>query len=369
MLKDLLQQYKQFIQLLTDHWMTICALTAAGLGIIEITFYAIGGWVDFPMIIWSIAQISATLVMAKWHKNGAWIVGIIVAAGILSPQPVLNSGLLSTLCALVILSNLHLIQAIVLASINTTSLAIFIYKNSILPWSTLFNFLTLYLSAILLGRMVLWHNKTLANRLQQEKEKEQRMIAATIHNEIANGISVAILQLETDNYSTKEISKELKTVLSKIHNVIHVLEQPRDPSSIIQGIYTKDERQEIKQLCIQKDTLLHSLGLRGRTVIQLDEDSINSNTKHLLTQILYEAYTNIGKYADRSRGYIISVFTQAGQIHITATNVIQDHTGDLSGNYGLQQLQSQITDSGGLLQYGPVDSTSREWQLLAIIPE
>lgn len=369
MLSRLQQQFLHLIKLLSRHWMVSISLATAIFCATEMIFYGINGWLDSLMLAWGTAQIITTLIMSRWHKTGAWSTGIIWSAGMLSPQPVLNSGLLATLCALAILSYYYITQGILLCIINTITLTIYISTSKTLPWSTLFNFLSLYISAILLGLVIHWHTEIIENRIHRQQEQENNYIAAKIHNEIANGITTAILQLQTQTQTTTTITNELESTLKKVHNVIHLLEntQTSISNSEISTPTLDIVSIQIETICKKQEMMLHSLGIKGITILQTNNVTMDRERASILYQLLQEIYTNIGKYAEHDHGYVISILHNMKSVRITVNNAIKKDIGNLSGKFGLRQLQYAIAELGGSLKYGIKDN-SNEWHLAATIP-
>ncbi|MBT1173011.1 hypothetical protein JS528_06500 [Bifidobacterium sp. MA2] len=367
-MSDMRHRFIGIARSITNHWTTAISLTAAMFGIVETTFYWFSGLMGPYMLPWAVAQISTSVAMAKRPRAGAWATGIIWAICILSPQPVLNSGLFATLCALAILAYNKLSYSIILCLVDSLSLSVFIGKEHTLPWSTIFNILTLFISAITLGQILKWHTEILSNRLQQDKERKDRMLASQIHSDIANGLSATILQLQTGSQPTETICTELKETLQRVHNVINLLEtqQPMitddDTDSIV------DMQANIEQLSTHNDGILHSLNISGSTIFPTQSVHMTRMNATLAKELLKETYSNIAKHSDPARGYIVCIHPESNELRISASNIAGNHQEELSGKYGLKNLSKAIEDSGGILDYGYSTNNPTEWNLFAKIP-
>lgn len=186
------------------------------------------------------------------------------------------------------------------------------------------------------------------------------------------------------------VNKAALDALDDVHAVIRLLDvpmggdgaenevKPNETQTSSPGNNNDSLAKLISQVCASGDDRLQRLGFQGAAVVQLDSDLCGGggclDEASAIADLIGELYTNIGKYADRSSPYYLTVTSEDSALVIVQSNGISlcandgaaEHARRPSGlQQGLALHRKQIESAGGVMNSSVEDN---EWTLYIRIP-
>ncbi|WP_180327473.1 sensor histidine kinase [Bifidobacterium pseudolongum] len=205
----------------------------------------------------------------------------------------------------------------------------------------------LVLGAVAVGTMFRQIQLRRQAETQHAKDMERLRVARLLHDNVANGITRALLLMDSDVTDDAQLHDELTQALTDTHSIIGTLEdrEGRMPVPVNDDIATAVEHMEHQ---------LAQAGFDGELLTNTASLRLDPAATELLRGILKETTTNMLKHANPECPYIISLYTADGntvlRITDTPTNTAPEpsHQSHQYGrSSGLARHQQQIERIGG----------------------
>ena len=342
----------------------------------------------------TVITIVTTIAMAWSPRNGAIAIACIwTIAACLPPTAFCVSPMLiiNLLFACAVLSASDALLAMAAITIGSLAMACFgtlsgnLHLDTYFGWAMLAILLT-GLDLILLIVAIMQHHIRAERARMHETEQRHRMrIVAELHDEVATRLSNLTLRLEHDietsrNSSADAARTEYRTICQEVNETLaytrRIVSLLHDDNAQQPGNGNASESnrwwlERVRQTMVQQSNRLASLGLTGTILVEdATAHELPASVADLAVALINELCANIGKYADRDHGYIVSVQDKPDAIVIstcntprfTANEVCSD---DKSTGLGLSYYTQALERLGGGLD---VDSAEYQWSVVARIP-
>ncbi|PLS26686.1 hypothetical protein CGZ88_1171 [Bifidobacterium anseris] len=179
---------------------------------------------------------------------------------------------------------------------------------------------------------------------QHVEDMERLRVARLLHDSVANGITRALLLIDSDVTDDAQLHGELTQALTDTHSIISTLEDGEDrisaPAS--DDIATSVEHMEHQ---------LAQAGFDGELLANTASLRLSCAAEELLRNILKETTTNMLKHPNPEYPYIISLYSANGNAAFRITDTPKNTTPEPSHQYGrssgLARHQQQIERIGG----------------------
>lgn len=214
------------------------------------------------------------------------------------------------------------------------------------------------------------HAQTL-RELEYDRQERQLRIAATMHDAVAGRLANIIMRTDSDATPTPNawstVHTEAQEALDELHAIITMLRQPIDDAQTTSTTPKNIFHQRLADLCAAQDRRMSGLGLHGEGVVKEWDPNGTPESDHieLACGLVGELYVNIGKYADRSTPYQLSITIDGGNLEIVQSNGISTPRKPSAGGRGLAIYAQRVAHAGGMVSYG---TQSGEWSFYALIP-
>ena len=217
-------------------------------------------------------------------------------------------------------------------------------------------------------------------RLRMRRQREGA--ARTIHDYVSNDLAYMILRLDQDIASGRAVDAaglgELRAVAAKAlghtHEVIALIEGPDGLERAGTGRpggadADDDEAAGLRALCDRHEARLRTLGFDGQTIVTVHPDArLGLLRRELIGDLLEELYGNIGKHADPSGGYVVTVRVGIDGVDIAVADTAAAGASDpgLSAGTGLRRCRERVERLGGTLRVTAGDDG--EWLMAVTVP-
>lgn len=324
-------------------WILLTACVSFTLYLIQACTMFMSWYADVLMI----AVLIAFLIMPKYPQQGIWMaLCLIMASAYLPfPTPPVSSALMVLLIAT--LGTVGTYDALIAAPLVVIAIICNPYRAEYIRpldgWH-LFGAAMLVLGAVAVGTMFRPIQLRRQAETQHAKDMERLRVARLLHDNVANGITRALLLMDSDATDDAQLHAELTQALTDTHGIIGTLEDREDRTSAPANDYiTKSvERMEHR---------LAQAGFDGELLTNTASLRLSPAAKELLRSILKETTTNILKYADPECPYIISLYAAGGNAVFRITDTPKNTAPEPSHQYGLSsglaRHQQQIECIGG----------------------
>lgn len=185
---------------------------------------------------------------------------------------------------------------------------------------------------------------------QHAEDMERLRVTRLLHDNVANGITRALLLIDSDATDNAQLHAELTQTLADTHSIIGILEdgENRMPAPVSDDIAKSVERMEHQ---------LAQAGFDGELLTNTASLRLDPAATELLRGILKETTTNMLKHANPECPYIISLYTAGCNVVFRITDTPKNtalkpsHQSHQSHQYGrssgLARHQQQIERIGG----------------------
>ncbi|WP_169171096.1 sensor histidine kinase [Bifidobacterium oedipodis] len=342
----------------------------------------------------TILTIVTTIAMAWSPRNGAIAIACIwTIAACLPPTAFCVSPMLiiNLLFACAVLSASDALLAMAAITIGSLAMACFgtlsgnLHLDTYFGWAMLAIALT-GLDLILLIVAITQHRIRTERARMRETEQHHRMCIVTeLHDEVATRLSNLTLRLEHDievsgNISAEaarteygNIRQEVNETLAYTRRIVSLLRDSNAQQSG-NGNVSESNRlwlERVRQTMTQQSDRLASLGLTGTILIEdATAHELPTSVADLAVGLINELCANIGKYADRDHGYIVSVQDKPDAIVISTCNTPRFTANAVcsdgkSTGLGLSYYATALERLGGRLD---INSGGGQWSVVARIP-
>lgn len=350
------------------------------------------GWLPvfgWSQVILTICTALTTLALAWLPVHGAILMGgIWFVTAFLPPLAFTVSPFLVVNVAftLAVLATRHAIMAMVLLTVDAAALTgIYtlcgdLHLDVDFGWSMILCFYAIVM--ILLAVMAIAQYRVQAEKLRsQKREQRNRMhLVEELHDDISNRLSNVSLWLEhraaseTDEPYRNDLFRirhDVDEILSRTRTIVSLLRRDAD---VDQGITIHPQHESwlpaVQQILAREQNRLEQLGLSG-TMLVADTTALilSREQTDLLMSFLHELCTDIGRYADMTGGYVLSVQERDSAVVISVCDTPRHTDGSRpasnSTGWGLMHYADEISRLGGTMS---VEQPDGQWSLVAHIP-
>ncbi|MBT1172758.1 hypothetical protein JS528_05200 [Bifidobacterium sp. MA2] len=214
------------------------------------------------------------------------------------------------------------------------------------------------------------------------RQRERIATANHLHNAICNDLTYLLFITEQQNRDDPDIVEMKSTIrrtLADVRAMIASLES--DAQEIGESLPSAgaEERSgdegswnDLQDAISGHDGRLASLGFAGGSLPSIPREvweGIPAPIRRFTISALDELYGNIAKYANKDRGWCVSLCVVDGMLHMKSSNVIRGDAGAaeplLSGRSGLKRLRKLAAPLGGHVQ---VSSEDGRWLCAVDVP-
>ncbi len=324
-------------------WILLIACISFMLYLIQACTMFIFWYADVLMI----AVLVAFLIMPKYPRQGIWaaLCLLMASAYMPFPTPPVSSALMVLLIAT--LGAVGTYDMLIAAPLALIAIIYNPYRaDYVRPldgWQ-LAGAAMLVLGAAAVGTMFRQIQLRRQAEKQHAKDMERLRVARLLHDNVANGITRALLLMDSDVTDDAQLHDELTQALTDAHSIIGTLENGEDRMSepVSDDIATSVEHMEHQ---------LAQAGFDGELLANTASLHLSSATEELLRSILKETTTNMLKHASPEYPYIISLYTAGGSAVFRITDTPKNTVPEISHQYGLSsglaRHQQQIERVGG----------------------
>ncbi|MEY8542270.1 hypothetical protein AALA26_08240 [Bifidobacterium pseudolongum] len=324
-------------------WILLIACVSFTLYLVQACAMFMSWYADALMI----AVLIAFLIMPKYPRQGIWtaLCLIMASAYMPFPTPPASSALMVLLIAT--LGAIGPYDALIAAPLVLIAIIYNPYRaDYVRPldgWQ-LAGATMLVLGAVAVGTMFRQIQLRRQAETQHAKDMERLRVARLLHDNVANGITRALLLMDSDVTDDAQLHDELTQTLTDTHSIIGTLEdgEGRMPVPVSDDIATAVEHMEHQ---------LAQAGFDGELLTNTTSLRLSPAAKELLCSILKETTANMLKYANPKYPYIISLYAAGGNTVFRITDTPKNTAPEPSHQYGLSsglaRHQQQIERIGG----------------------
>lgn len=324
-------------------WILLIACVSFTLYLIQACTMFMSWYADALMI----AVLIAFLSMPKYPRQGIWAALCLIMASAYLPFPTPSTSsalmvlLIATLGAVGPYDALFAAPLVLIAIIHNPYRAT--YVRPLDGWQ-MAGAAMLVLGAVAVGTMFRQIQLRRQAETQHAKDMERLRVARLLHDNVANGITRALLLIDSDATDNAQLHAELTQTLADAHSIIGTLEEGEDrmPAPVSDDIAKSVERMEHQ---------LAQAGFDGELLANTASLRLDPAATELLRGILKETTTNMLKHANPECPYIISLYTADGNTVFRITDTPKNTAPKPSHQYGrssgLARHQQQIERIGG----------------------
>lgn len=324
-------------------WILLVACVSFTLYLIQACTMFMSWYADVLMI----AVLITFLIMPKYPRQGIWAALCLIMASAYMPFPTPSASSALMVLLIAALGTVGTYDALIAAPLALIAIISNPYRaDHIRPldgWQ-LFGAAMLVLGAVAVGTMFRQIQLRRQAETQHAKDMERLRVARLLHDNVANGITRALLLIDSDATDAAQLHTELTQALTDTHGIIGILEDGEDRMSA-------PVSDDITKSVAYMEHQLAQAGFDGELLTNTASIRLSSTAKELLRSVLKETTTNMLKHADPKHPYIISLYAAGGNTVFRVTDTPKHTVSEPSHQYGLSsglaRHQQQIVRIGG----------------------